>query len=100
MNSKAQIRQQLAEALYQVARHYLTAELAQQAPSLRPDSAGLDVEAEARAISENMADNIYTTLDVHVRQLLYPDQKQRTDDWLRTQNYMHRRENAESRSVK
>ncbi|GGG60284.1 hypothetical protein [Hymenobacter glacieicola] len=39
-----------------------------------------------------MADNILTTLDVHLRQLLFPAQREQTEEWLRTQNYMHRRE--------
>lgn len=97
MDTKAQLRHQLTESLTNIALAYLNQELLPQRPGVRTDLHELHLEDEARRISVTMAENVLTTLDVHLRQLLFPDQRERTEEWLRTQNYMHRREDKDNR---
>lgn len=97
MTTKESLRHTLQEHLREVIHNYLQVEIEQNLGSLRFNSAKLDLAVEARTISEAMTENIFTTLDVYARQLLYPDQHTRTGDWLRTQNYMHRREDQGGR---
>lgn len=97
MPDKELLVQRLTDALTNVALDYLHPELLRDQADLRLDSLGLNLPDEARRISATMAPNILTTLDVHLRQLLYPGQQQRAEDWLRTQNYMHRREDQQNR---
>jgi hypothetical protein len=92
MDTKAQLRHQLTEALTNIALAYLNNELLPQHAGMRRDFQDLHLGDEARRISATMAENILTTLDVHLRQLLFPEQQEQTEEWLRTQNYMHRRE--------
>ncbi|WP_324677885.1 hypothetical protein [Hymenobacter sp. GOD-10R] len=97
MDKKSQLQQHLTTTLTQVISDYLRAEIELKKDSLRPDAQQIPLEEEAQRISRLMATNITITIDVHLRQLLYPEQKERTDEWLRSQNYMHRREDENNR---
>lgn len=97
MTTKETLRHTLQEHLREVIHNYLQVEVGHNLDSLRFNSAGLNLAEEARTISEAMTENIFTTLDVYGRQLLYPNQHTRTGEWLRTQNYMHRREDDNNR---
>ena len=97
MPHKDELRRALQASLTGVIADYLGTEVGQALGSLRLDAPVLDLAAEAQLISQTMTENIFTTLDVYARQLLYPNQETRTTDWLRTQNYMHRREDEDNR---
>jgi phage antirepressor YoqD-like protein len=97
MDKKSQLQQHLTTTLTQVIADYLCAEIELKRDSLRPDAQQISFEEEAQRISQLMTTNITITIDVHLRQLLYPEQKERTDEWLRSQDYMHRREDQNNR---
>ena len=98
MDTKAQLRHQLTEALTNIALTYLNQELLPQHSGMRTDFQDLHLEDDARRISTTMAENILTTMTVHLRQLLFPEQREQTEEWLRTQNYMHRWEQSDNSS--
>ena len=97
MDKNYQLPQQLAASLSHVIFDHLRAEVALKKDALRGDANQLSLEQEAQRISSAMEANITTTINVHLRQLLYPEQRERTDEWLRSQNYMHRREDENNR---
>ncbi|OUJ72868.1 hypothetical protein [Hymenobacter crusticola] len=97
MDTKSPLHQHLTNALTHAVLDYLRAEIELQKESLRTDVQQLSLEEEAQRISTLMAPNLTITIDVHLRRLLYPEQRERTDEWLRSQSYMHRREDENNR---
>jgi len=97
MDKDYHLHQQLATSLSHIILAHLRAEVELHHDVLREDVQQLSLEQEAQRIGSSMVANITTTIDVHLRHLLYPEQKERTAEWLRSQNYMHRREDENNR---